>query len=130
MSRRLLTLLLNLILGNLILWYFELGRGQDHLDIQFIIGFSVSAILFLNLAFRWLHPRMGPLKIILFSAVTSFLVPVLGLPLSFINLNSLNGTINGALIGALFGAMVWGWALPMFVLNSFLFWWVAKNSRL
>ncbi len=112
----------NVMLGNLILWFFETtARKQDGLDPRYLIGFSIAAVFLLLIAFRLIERGQSLARSILLAGGVSFLVPVLGLMFSFLNLDSLNGSLVGAFIAIILGSMAWQWALPMFLLNSFFF---------
>lgn len=128
MFKKVCVVLINLVIGNGILWASELARNQSGLDPRFMAGFSTAAIFLLTLAFRWLKPGISWLKIVLLAAGVSLLVPIIGLSLSFVNLESLDGTLNGVFFGVLIGAMVYKWTTPMILLNIFLFRWMTQPT--
>ena len=121
-------IILNLVIGNLILWIFEMARQQNHLDFRWILGFSSAAIVLLTIAFCFIKSNQSLIRSSLLAGGVSFLTPAFGLIFSFLNLNSLNSTLNGLLIGVILGPMLWAWSLPMFGLNLFLFHWLSRKA--
>ena len=126
--RKALVVLLNLALGNSILWFFETQvRNQDQLDLTWALAFSLAAIVLLTFAFKLIRPNQNLRRSIVLAAGVSFFVPIFGLVLSFINLESLNGTIVGGLVALVAAPMLWPWAVPMFLANTALLHWVARD---
>lgn len=120
--RQVVVVLANLIVGNLILWFFETaGRGQDGVDVR-LLGFSAAAVLALWLTFRSIKPGQSFLRSIILSVGVSLVVLVLGLGLSFAPAGPLKAIVLGFVVGPLF----FEWAIPMVLLNAWLFQWLSR----
>lgn len=128
MKNKALVVVINLIIGNFILWFFETtARKQEGLEPQLLVGFSVTAVFLLLIAFHFIKSRQSLVRSILLAATVSFLVPVLGLTVSFMDFDSVSGALNSGLIVAFIGAFLWQWAVPMFIVNAILFRWLSSK---
>jgi len=117
----LLTLIANLILGNVILYIHEMGgRQQTEVANSLWISFSGVAIILLFISFRVLNKKKSYSAAVILSLVISLLVPILGL------FFSMQLSLVALVIGAAYLTMGFYWSLPIFALNLFAFRWAQK----
>jgi hypothetical protein len=115
--------LANLVGGNLILWGFEVGlRDQPRLELEWVLGFSLAALIALWLAFRWTVPGQSFRRSCALAAGVSAFVVIAGLAMSL----APGGPLEALVIAGFAGPMFLGWSLPMAVANALLFHWAAK----
>lgn len=114
---------LNLALGNLSLWFFEtVARDQDGLDGGWSLGFSLAALFALWLAARWSAPNQSFLRSASLAAAASAFVVIAGLAASL----APAGPLKALAVALIAGPMFLVFAIPMTIVNAFLFHWTAK----
>jgi hypothetical protein len=120
-KKYLLTLIANLILGNIVLYVHEVaGRQQTEVSGSFWISFSVVATVLLFVSFRILNIKKSYSAAITLSVAVSLLVPILGL------FFSMQQSLVALVMGAVYLTFGFYWLLPMFALNLFAFRWAQK----
>lgn len=123
MPMKISIILVNLLVGNAILYFYHLT--------EFITYFSLSAMLVLSLALQMIRKRSFFLKAVTLSLAVTFLIPALGFWFSmfFHAFNEISLEITAEIFtftyilwaGAL--AFCWDKFLIMFILNLILFLW-------
>lgn len=123
-SRVFFTILLNLVFGNLILYFHEIyGRNQDEVAQRLWLSFSAVAIVILVGASFVLKRSSSTSTALILSFASSFLIPMLGF---FV---AMEGSLASLFISATY--LFYGFLyliLPMWILNFITFKWLQLNN--
>ena len=127
---KLATIILNLICGNYILYFYDKGKDKAETDYLLFVSFSITAVILLLLVLRWIKPKSSLIKTSLLAIAISFLVPTLawtGIGL-FVAEFSFDSLLKGLVMGSMIGVLSWRLSLPITILNMVLFATIARLS--
>lgn len=130
----LITLITNLILGNLLI---PLGRGKyETLDGKIYVHLISSAVasMLLLLLFRIISSSTKKYKLIFFPIIFSYFVPLISVYLMFFLFGLISGNLKGILVGIPFAIILsilsWFLWIPFGVMNiGFVYWYSTALNK-